>query len=462
MKREKDFCWLKAIRRAMKEEKFKWVIINDSKIVSFAKNLIFKFMKRTLGLFLAGLLLHLAVCAQDAPDAAIRSAKLYKTGDQTAMPIMFLGATESLELHFDDLDTRYKNYYYTFQLCNADWSPTLLHPFEYIKGFQNARITNYRNSSLATVRYVHYQAPVPDRNCYPSKSGNYLLKVFLDNDTNKLVFTKRMIVLDNKAAVAAQVQQPFNATLFRSAQKLNVSVQTDSRVQIMSPTDLKVVILQNNNWQTATLLDRPTIYRGNYYEYSDEAITSFAALKEFRWLDLRSLRLLSDRMLDMDTRHDTTSVVVKPDPNRSSQGYVFYRDFNGSYTIETLESINPFWQGDYARVRFSYFPPGNQAMGGTDLYLFGEFTNWGTDTSGLMEFNTERGAYEKTMFLKQGYYSYLYATQPHGAHGRPDFSQTEGNYYGTENLYTVLVYYRPFGARADELIGYSQLSSMFR
>lgn len=414
-----------------------------------------------MSIFVVGLMVQLSARAQDDWGSAIHSAKLYKSGDQTSLPIISLGSIEALELHFDDLDNRYKNYYYTFQLCNADWSPTLLHPFEYIKGFQNARITNYRNSSLATVRYMHYQAAVPDRNCYPSKSGNYLLKVFLDNDTSKLVFTKRMVVIDNKAAIAAQIQQPYNSTLFRTAQKLSITIQTDSRVQILNPSDIKVVILQNNNWQTSYFLDRPTIYRGNYYEYSDEAITSFPALKEFRWLDLRSLRLLSDRMLNMDTHSDTTSVDVKPDPVRSGQTYVYYRDLNGSYTVETLEGVNPYWQGDYARVRFSYFPPNNHAYEGSDLYLFGEFTNYGSDDSGKMEFNKDRGAYEKTMFLKQGYYSYLYATQPYGKHAYPDFSQTEGNYYGTENSYTVLVYYRSFGDRADELIGYSQLNSSF-
>jgi hypothetical protein len=190
-----------------------------------------------------------------------------------------VGAMNELELHFDDLDTRVKNYYYTFQLCNADWTPSVLHPFEYIKGFQNVRISNYRNSSIATTRYVHYQASIPDRNCYPSRSGNYLLKVFLDNDTSRLAFTKRMVVVENKTSVAVQVQQPFNATLFRTGQKLNVVVQTDSRIQVMSPGDIKVAILQNNNWTTSLMIDRPTIYRGNYFEYSDEAYTGMPAGK---------------------------------------------------------------------------------------------------------------------------------------------------------------------------------------
>ena len=427
------------------------------------KYVIFKWMKRIFFSFCAVLLLHGLVNAQgEVNDPDIRSVKLYQAGDQVSFPIIPLGNMNGLELHFDDLSNRVKNYYYTFQLCNADWSPSILRSFDYIKGFQNVRISNYRNSSLASTRYIHYQAQVPDRNCYPSKSGNYLLKVFLDNDTSKLVFARRMVVVDNKTNVQAQAPQPFSGPLFRTAQRMNVVVNTDNRVNVLSPNDIKVVILQNNNWQTSVFLDRPTIYRGNYYEYSDEAITSFQAVKEFRWVDLRSFRMRSDRILEIDNKGDTTRIQVKPDPSRFDHGYIYFRDLNGGYTIETYESINPFWQADYALVNFSYFPPGNRAIEGNDMYVFGEFTNYAFDSTGKMEFNKERGAYEKTMFLKQGYYNYLYAALPRDKKGPPDFSQTEGNYFATENSYTVLVYFRPFGARADELIGYSQINTVFQ
>jgi hypothetical protein len=267
-------------------------------------------------------------------------------------------------------------------------------------------------------------------------------------------------VVENKTTVAAQVQQPFNARLFKTDQKLQIAIKTDTRIQAMSPTDLKVVVLQNNNWLTSKLIDRPTIYRGNYYEYSDEEITAMPAGKEFRWVDLRSFRLKGDRVHEINSKRDSVFITVKPDPSRNGQAYVYYRDLNGSYTLEALENINPFWQSDYAEVRFSYFPPGNKPFEGQDLYMFGEMTNYAWDHSGRMEFNKERGAYEKKMFLKQGYYNYNYATLPIGKKGYPDFSQTEGNYWGTENSYTILVYYRPFGARADELIGYTSLNSI--
>lgn len=419
-------------------------------------------MKQLIFVF-AALILSAGLLAQDQVfDPDIKSTQLYRFGDQTTFPIILLGSADGLELHFDDLGNRVKNYYYTFQLCNADWSPAMMQPFEYIKGFQNARITTYRNSSLATTRYIHYQAVVPDRNCYPSRSGNYLLKVFLDNDTSKLAFIKRMVVAGNRASITAQIQQPFSSALFRTGQKLNIVVQTDNRLQIMSPSDLKLAILQNNNWETSLLINRPTIFRGNYYEYSDEAETAFPAGREFRWIDLRSLRLMTDRMEKINNKGDTVQVYVKPDRERNMQAYVYYRDLNGSYTIENLDNVNPFWQADYALVHFTYLPPGNKPFPASDLYLFGEFTNYASDTSGKMEFNKERGAYEKTMFLKQGFYSYQYVTRDLNGSGYPDFSQTEGNYYATENSYIVLVYYRPFGARADEVICYTSLNSFFQ
>ncbi len=124
----------------------------------------------------------------------IHSITLTKAGDLYSYPVMTLNSGEQFELHFDDLDADVKTYYYTYLLCNADWTPSTLFTFDYIKGFQNVRITNYRNSSIAFTRYTHYQAVLPDRNCIPTRSGNYLLKVFLDGDTSRLVFTKRFLV----------------------------------------------------------------------------------------------------------------------------------------------------------------------------------------------------------------------------------------------------------------------------
>ena len=67
--------------------------------------------------------------------------------------------------------------------------------------------------------------------------------------------------------------------------------------------------------------------------------------------------------------------------------------------------------------------------------------------------------YETSLFLKQGYYDYSYLTRnPDGSNG--SFENTEGNFFETENNYTILVYYRPLGGRTDELVGFTRVNSL--
>jgi Domain of unknown function (DUF5103) len=396
----------------------------------------------------------------------IRSVKLYKTGDIYSYPVITINSNEQLELHFDDMDGDFKYYYYSFQLCNADWTPANVQTFDYIKGFQSNRITNYRNSNTVQTKYTHYQAFLPERNSTPTKGGNYLLKVFLNDDTSKLAFTKRCLVINPKTAVSAQVLQPYNGNFFRTHQRVQVSVSTASgQINTLSPQDLKVTVVQNYAWASSSVIDRPTIFRGNYYEYSDDENTTFQAGKEWRWIDLRSLRLMSDRMkkiVDSDTS-DRTDVYVIPDEERRQQLYVYYRDINGLYTLENRDNPNAFWQSDYAWVHFTFVPPGNRAYEGKSVYVYGELTNYEQNENTKMIFNEEKGVYEKALYLKQGYYNYSYVTltdkKQEGV--QPSLENTEGNYWGTENGYMIMVYFRPFGARADELIGFARLNSNF-
>src|SRR5260221_3818536 len=133
--------------------------------------------------FLTIAVLCIVSCAwsQTAPDriykSNIHTTQVYKGSDPLSYPVLMLNSNDQMELHFDDLDGDVKMYYYTFELRNSDWSKTQLNSFDYIKGFSNVRINTYRQSSIAFTRYTHYQAPVPDRNCFPTRSGNYLLKV---------------------------------------------------------------------------------------------------------------------------------------------------------------------------------------------------------------------------------------------------------------------------------------------
>src|SRR5687767_13534581 len=88
----------------------------------------------------------------------IYSAKLFKYGNPQGLAVYTLNSNEQVELGFDDMDANAKSYYYTYVLCDYNWKPVNLNPFDYIKGFTQNRISTYRYSSRAFTRYTHYQA----------------------------------------------------------------------------------------------------------------------------------------------------------------------------------------------------------------------------------------------------------------------------------------------------------------
>ena len=392
----------------------------------------------------------------------IKSVQLYPYGNQLAYPLIRLNSAEQLELHFDDLDANVKNYSYTFQLCNADWTPAILSHFDYIKGFSQVRLNTYRISSIAFTRYTHYQALLPDRNCVPSRSGNYILKVFLNGDTSQLVFTRRMLVMEELATVGAQIQQPFSGQIFRTHQKVQFKVNINEALDVINAQQqIKVALLQNMRWDNAITNMKPTFFSRKVLEYNTENEAVFGAGKEWRWLDLRSFRLQSDRVADARYSNKSTEIFVRPDLERVTQRFNFYRDNNGRYFLEPTESINPLWQSDYATVNFSFVPPNNTPFADKDVFVFGGLNNYDLRDQSKMVYNADKGVYETSLFLKQGYYDYMYVTiDKKDGKRKAVFDVTEGNLWETENEYMIIVYYRELAGRADRLIGVARLNSL--
>ncbi len=392
----------------------------------------------------------------------IKTVKMNPFGDQVAYPVMRLNSNDLIELHFDDLEGGYKSYYYTFELCNADWTPALVSQFDYLKGFSQLLLSTYRMSNTALTRYTHYTINMPDRSMAPSRSGNYIVRVYENGDTSQTIITKRLLVVDQRADVAVQIVQPFSSEYFMKYQKLQVVVNT-KELQVNIPNmQLKVVIMQNNRWDNAKYYTMPTFMRGKSYEYSNESENIFPGGKEWRWADLRSFRVKSDRIFQLENESNYTTIRLKPDEERFDKTYLYFNDDNGRYIVTTTDNPNPFWQGDYATVDFAYMTPNGKPYANQDMYIFGELTNYELTDEYKMTYDNELGYYRDSLFLKQGYYNYSYVLVDKSDKKRmPDMSITEGNYFDTENEYMVLVYYKDLGGRAEQLVSVTKASTLF-
>lgn len=218
-----------------------------------------------------------------------------------------------------------------------------------------------------------------------------------------------------------------------------------------------MVILQNNRWDNALRDVPPTYVRGTSLEYNTENTCIFPGGKEWRWLDIRSFRLQSDRVDHADYKTASTDIYLKTDGDRTNDRYVYYRDLNGMFMVMTYESINPNWQGDFATVHFNLAGPDGKPYANKDVYIAGQLTDYLLNDKTKMVFNVTKGVYECSLYLKQGYYNYTYILVDKN---NPSVqTNLEGDFWETENSYTILMYYKAFNDRSDRLISVSQINS---
>ena len=269
-------------------------------------------------------------------------------------------------------------------------------------------------------------------------------------------------MVEEKLNAAVQITQPFNQQFFQTHHRLQIQLETTNMDIRYPQQQVQIKILQNYRWDNSLSINQPTFIRQGLIQYNNENNMVFPAGKEFRWLNLRSFRLLGDRITRQQNTNASFELYVKEDVPRLPKQYFYYRDLNGLFVNETIDQLNPFWNADYAKVHFTFRPKDGLPFSQGEVYVLGRLTNDGDDKEAKMEFNAERGTYETTLFLKQGYYDYQYGVRQL-INGQSVFnsSLTEQDAWETENTYTVLVYYRELGGRSDQLLAIRQINSQF-
>lgn len=392
-------------------------------------------------------------------DSTIHTVIVAPIENSLAAPIISLNNGELLKISFDDFKAQYEDYFYSIELMDSAWQPSELNEFNYVRGFNQNRITNYATSSMSMQNYFHYQFEFPNANCKPILSGNYIFKVYKGNDKQSPVFTKRFYVVEDIAIVNAGIQEPFDASFARTHQKVKVNVDVRN-ISSFQTDQLTIKVIQNNQFNSAQSVSTPDFIKGTVLVFNNESNLIFPGGNEARWLDLQSLSLRSDRIASISYVDKHTHIFVKPDLSRADLLYSNYKDLNGGYLIMNTESLINETQNDYAKVHFYYATKDNAAFLDKRLYLIGSLTNNTQDKGSEMVFDVNKGIYQKTLLLKQGYYSYNYILQDRiDPNILDNFRDTEGDHTETENYYTVLVYYHTMGNKYDQLIGHVTINS---
>lgn len=395
-------------------------------------------------LFIIAFLLVVSTYAQNIKTVQLRP----KNNPNFYAPIVRLG--DVLKLSFDDLDADSKQYLYKIEHMTHDWKPSSITNNQYIQGFEQNEIFNFTNSFNTLQPYTHYSVEIPNENTVITKSGNYLISV-IDEDY-KVVFTRRCVFYEDITTVGVAAFRSRNAATNNQQQTVQFSVNHPG-LQINTPSqEINVALFQNHNWNTAITNLQPIFIKPQQLLYNHTVKTNFWGGNEFLNFDTKLIRNSSLNVAKVERKNVYHSYLYTDEP-RADKTYTYNPDINGQFVIRTTErdviDNRDNTEADYSLVHFSLdaFEPYENK----DVFIYGAFNNYELSEENKMTYDPSQKIYKAVLPFKQGFYNYSYATLDKKKN--IDLHEVNGSFYQTENEYTVIVYYRPFGEIYDRVIG---------
>lgn len=371
----------------------------------------------------------------------IKTVQLFPENNELGAPVIPLGSSEQLHLHFDEFEHQFTQYAYTIIRCDWKWFPIDQLPMEYLNGYTEDYIYNYSFSVNTSIPYTHYDLKFPTENMQLKLSGNYVLIVYEKNKENPIL-TRKFSVYESLADLKVNIHRATIVEFMDYKQEVDFSLFLGN-LNVTDPyNELKVTILQNNRTDNKITELKPVFVKGNELVYDQERLNLFWGNNEFRDLNITNHRNYYDytEKISLDDS-GLYHVFLKPQYSRSFLKYTSKPDINGNFVVNRENALrDKNIEADYAYVHFilkNDFPITNG-----QVYVLGTLSNWQAKDDFKMKYNYDKQQYECTVPLKQGYYNYMYGVLEDNKK-EFDFTYFEGSHWQTNNQYRIDVYFVP-------------------
>jgi hypothetical protein len=376
-------------------------------------------------------------------------------GEMVSNPYMALNSDKHIEIVFDALHRVSGRFAYTVVHCDADWKQSALIPIEYMQGFQNVAIEDFANSFNTTVNYTNFKLVFPNDDVHLTASGNYAVKIYDEDTPDKIALIACFSVVEPVVEIEVAISGNTDVDFNKEHQQVNIVVDY-SKLNVGFPqNELKTVVYQNNNQYSIRENLQPQRVTNGKMVFEHDKNLIFEAGNEYRRFEFLSSRYNAMGVEEVKFFRPYYNVTLFQGDVRSYKSYLYDQDQNGRFFTNCSRCDDPDTEADYYIVHFSLV---SDFMENVDVYLFGDAFNNNFSERNLMEYNAELGRYEKVVLLKQGLYNYQYACIDKDTK-KISLGKIEGNFFETENEYTVAVYHRPPGARYDRLVSIKTVSS---
>ena len=376
----------------------------------------------------------------------------------------------TLHISFDEMSHDVHFYTYTVQMMNGGMSATAslnggMLSSEYLRGFTTRDIADYEHSINTSREYTHYWFDFPNEDMALTKSGNYRLTIYEDGNPDNRVAEVDFCVVEPMVKIETKVRANTDIEFNGRYQQVDVDVNLQNLTNNLQPSEFQVVVTQNNRQDNSVTMTQPTFVEPNRLRYINNKALIFEAGNEYHHFDAFSCFYAGygiDRVYyEMGDYHALLF------PNEITKGqYIHEFDSDGRFVVNAERTNDSDTEAEYMWVYWTV--PAERPWFDGALYVGGEIFGNELGLRNRMQYDAEAKCYWLTALVKQGGYDFQYWFVPKSQEPRAksqEFQQktttqrVDGSYWQTENEYAIYVYWRPFGARYDRLIGVSSVKS---
>lgn len=384
----------------------------------------------------------------------IQSIQLFnpQTNDET--PVVKLG--QQLVLSFDDLTNASEIYRYTLKHYDRNWNEDNLFFTEFANGSLNGLLDKFQYSFNTLQSYTHYTLTIPNDKMQPKISGNFELVVYKDS-ADRPLFTRRFYVVENNAVLGVNVSRIADARNPDVNQRVEVQAVSQGGDLNSNVNSISLNVMQNNNPNMMIGNLRPSSTLGNKLLFQQMNLV-FPGNNEFYYFDNKNIDMAADMVRATEIKDGVNQTYLHP-VWAFPLNYQYQPDVNGAWYYRRNDlgiERNAEREADYAWVYFSL----DSDPVDKEIYVLGGFNNFKPSKENMMQYDAATKKYVARIYLKQGFYNYILATQEAG--GPLNFGEVNGNFWQTENLYQAFLYYTPFGRNYDGLMGYGEFRTPVR
>jgi len=400
------------------------------------------------------LLIFLLATSIFASDPVIKSLHTYPNNNLTKIPVIRMGTSDKLTVEFDVEAEHEPSFNIKFKFCDANWNPyeNLL-----LEGIgENVLYNVYLERLPHTTQGAEYHVKekFPKQNIKFNVSGKWIYFITDTFDEDIVYDWGKFYVVENIVNIKSQ----FNK--WRREGRISNNNARDRTINLKAGFELPdslipfrvnyVEIIKNMELDNPINIEKDAFAKNKSYEWDgannfEFGIRDLEPGNEYRQVNLRD----KNKFQFPNTRAQFDGIEYSR----------FYKlgnkDLNGGFKL--LDKNNEY--SDYLVAEFQFKPHDDVY---DDIYIVGSFTNW--EVLPWYKLDAKEDFYSINLELKRGIYDYQYVTGKSVSDAYEDRVENidwrifEGNYWDTENVYSIFLYYKsPEKGEYDKIIGFKQI-----